>query len=42
MFLGHISIFLKLYSPIRKKWLKILKNLFYKNVLELLFTPIYP
>ncbi len=40
--LGHISIFLKLLSPIRKKRLKILKTMFYKNVLELLFTPICP
>jgi hypothetical protein len=30
----------KKYS-IRKKRLTILKNMFYKNVLELLFTPIY-
>ncbi len=31
---GHISTFLKLLSPIRKKRLKILKNMFYKSVLE--------
>ncbi len=33
-FLDHVSTFLKLYSPICKKWLKIVKNVFYKIVLE--------
>ncbi len=40
-FLGHISTFLKLLKPNRKKRLTILKNVFYKCFLELLFTHIY-
>jgi len=40
-FLGHISTFLKLWSPIRKQQLKILKNVFYKSVLEFIFAPIF-
>ncbi len=40
--LGHISTFFKIQSPIRKKRLKILKKVFYKSFLELLFyTYIY-
>jgi hypothetical protein len=41
-FLDHLSTSLKLQSPIRKKRLKILKNVFYKRVLKFLFRPIYP
>jgi hypothetical protein len=42
MFVKKKTFQLKLQSPVRKKRLQILKNVFYKNVLELLFTPIYP
>ncbi len=38
-FLGHISTFLKPQSQIRKKRLKIVKNMFYESVSELLYTP---
>ncbi len=43
---SHISIFLTLQSPIRKKRLKILKKVFYKSFLELAtlytFIPVNP
>ncbi len=39
-FVGHISTFFKLQSPIRKKQLKILKYVCYKSAIELLlYTP---
>jgi hypothetical protein len=36
-----LALFWNFKSPIRKQLLKILKNLFYKNVLEFLCTPMF-